>query len=125
MSERPSAVAVRERKPCFWTTAGYDRIARAGNGPGMGPGRSCAETLGGPEVKVLQVVGLWIFMAIFGLVTGIGLLLAKVDDSSVDNATKIVPWGRLFRYLWFRCAMACMCLLLSAVSTAKALGWIG
>ena len=70
------------------------------------------------------MVGLWVFMAIFGLVSGIGLFLAKVDDSSVDLAPKIVPWGRLFRFRWFRCAGACVCLLIAALSVAMALGWI-
>ena len=66
-----------------------------------------------------------IFMAVLGLVSGIGLLLVKVDDSSVDFASKIAPWARLFRFRWFRYAGACVCLSLAALSVALALGWMG
>jgi hypothetical protein len=66
-----------------------------------------------------------IAMVVLGLVGGTGILLAKADASSVDLASRLLPWARLFRYGWFRYLAASFCFLLSAVSLTWVIGWIG
>lgn len=65
------------------------------------------------------------FMFILGLVAGVGLLLAKVDSRSVDVASRIVPWARLYRHKLFRVFAALLCFGVALLSLALWVGWIG
>ena len=74
-------------------------------------------------MKPETVIGMTFFL--LGLVSGIGLLLVKIDEDSLDISSKITPWVKLYRFRLFRILIACVCLVFFAgLGLALTLGWI-
>ena len=53
---------------------------------------------------------------------GIAVSLAKVDDKSLQSASKVNPGFALFRYIWFRIAQAAIFLFAGTFFVLLAFG---
>jgi len=67
---------------------------------------------------------IWVSMTGMSLLSGILVLLVKVDGESIQKDSRISPMAGLFRYKWWKYSMAGVLFMLSIISFALFKGWI-